>query len=369
MLTAAANVQVDPSANSRQRREAMDAAHKSRDDAEFDRLLSLINDAAVCKYASSLNGGRKCTIEHTVTAAKPLIGSFNYHARVRFTDGSPSWLIRVPRVARLHGCSDSLVDYLILSEYATLKFLGGTAVPAPKAFGYGIRGPGTDHGVGVGFILIEELPGEPWEYGGLSDEKTAEYRGTEHSLANLWKGLADVYAELAKHPLPKAGSLCLREGRLEVGPAASDRFIVLDLFGPFEHSIDYYTAWAEQYLALIADGQLFGGYPVEAYLVYSFLKENAWQLVQDNEDQQRRDTAAETQASGQFFLKHVDDVGHHILVDKDNKITGIIDWEMARVVPPREAFGPSLVTADMGAMDHGPVGPTIRDLALADALR
>jgi aminoglycoside phosphotransferase (APT) family kinase protein len=229
-----------------------------------------------------------------------------------------------------------------------LKFLEPTAVPAPKAFGYGTRGGGggggkTDHGVGVGFILMEELPGKPWNYGGIF-----EAEATKHERDKLWNGLADVLAELAKYPLPKAGSLRPSpKGGLEVGPVASDRFKVLDPFGPFERAIDYYTAWAEQYLTLIADGQLYAEHPIDAYLVYRFLKENAWQLVQDGDDQGIETTpASKKKKQQQFFLKHVDDVGHHLLVDDDLNITGIIDWQMARAVPPREAFGPSLVTVD-----------------------
>ncbi|KAK4124805.1 hypothetical protein N657DRAFT_670696 [Parathielavia appendiculata] len=239
-------------------------------------ISGLGSTTQLCEYASCLSHGRECTIEHGPTSVNTMTGAVNYHTGVRFSDGSPSWLIRVPRVARLLPYS-SLIDYLILSEYATLKFLKGTAVPAPKAFGYAIRGAGTDHGVGL-------------------DAAEHAWRG------NLWRCLADVYAELARQPLPKADSLYVdQEGRVEVGPVASDKFIVLDPCGPFEHAIDYYTAWADH-----------------------FLKDNAWQLVQDYG---HNTVATETSASAQFFLKHVDDVGHHILVDQDNNITGTIDWQ------------------------------------------
>src|SRR5690606_16988540 len=115
-----------------------------------------------------------------------------------------------------------------------------------------------------------------------------------------------------------------------VSATASDRFVCLYPYGPFETSAAYYTAWAEQYLALIADGQLYPQFPIEAYLVYRFLQDNATQLS-DPEDR--------------FFLKHVDDKGDHIMVDEDLNITGIIDWQMARIVPRREAFALSLVSA------------------------
>lgn len=153
--------------------------------------------------------------------------------------------MRVPRVTGFAvGLPVSLAEYLIRSEYATLKFLETTAVPAPRAFTFGVPSENTDHGVGACFLLMEELPGKPWDGRGDS--------------AKVWKGLAGILAELERYPFTKAGSLCVREpGDLPfISATASDRFVCLDPYGPFETSAEYCTAWAEQYLILIADGQL-----------------------------------------------------------------------------------------------------------------
>ncbi|KAJ4313428.1 hypothetical protein N0V84_009407 [Fusarium piperis] len=312
---------------------------------------------AVCQLASRLDGGRNCSIEHSSKVGPDaLMGSANYHARVRFHDGSPSWLLRVPRVASFTvGLPVPLADYLILSEYTTLKFLETTTVPAPQAFSYGVCGKGTDHGVGVSFLLIEELPGKPWTGEGASGKEA-----TEDEKARIWSDLAGILVELEHHPFPKAGSLCFQSpNNIGVSAVASDRFVVLTPKGPFDNSTAYYTAFAEQYLTLIADGQLYTEYPVNAYLVYRFLKDNASQLAQQDE----------AQSPEEFFLKHVDDKRDHLLIDDDLNITGIIDWQMARVVPRREAFGPSLVTADMSALCGGKVSLSADDIALTDALR
>ncbi|TGJ83703.1 hypothetical protein E0Z10_g5084 [Xylaria hypoxylon] len=334
-----------------------DAAYVSQIVNEIDRLRSQINDTAVCEHASRLNGGRSCNVEHSSNVGPgALMGSANYHARIRFHDGSPSWLLRVPRVASFAvGLPVSLADYLILSEYATLKFLETTAVPAPQVFSYGICSNGTDYGVGVSFLLIEELPGRPWTGEGVSSNEA-----TQDEKIKVWSALADILAELEKHPWLKAGSLCFQSSSIDVSAVASDRFVVLTPEGPFDTSTSYYTAFAEQYLTLIADGQLYTEYPVDAYLVYRFLKDNAAQLAQQD---------TEAQVPEKFFLKHVDDKGDHLLVDKNLNITGIIDWQMARVVPRREAFGPSLVTADMSALCGGKVSLSVDDVALAGALR
>ncbi|KAG6004298.1 hypothetical protein E4U21_001195 [Claviceps maximensis] len=316
----------------------------------------MINDVAVCELASRLNGGRSCSIEHSSKVGSgALMGNANYHARIRFHDGSPSWLLRVPRVSSFAvGFPDSLAEYLILSEYSTLKFLETTAVPAPRAFGYGVRSSGSDHNIGVSFLLMEELPGKPWTGDGPCGS-----HATEDEKAKVWGAVAEILAELAKHPFPKAGSLRFQSADIEVSAVASDRFVVLTPEGPFDNSMAYYTAFAEQYLALITDGQLYTEYPIDAYLTYRFLKDNAAQLVQGS---------VEGQTTEKFFLKHVDDKGDHLLVDENLNVTGIIDWQMARVVPLREAFGPSIVTADMSSLCGGKVSLSIDDAVLADIL-
>jgi hypothetical protein len=293
--------------------------------------------------------------DSSTVGAGALMWSANYHARIRFDDWSPSWLLCVPRVATFAGgIPSSLVEYLVLSEYAILKFLETTAVPAPHAFSYGISGAGTDHGTGVSFILMEELRGTPWVGQGMSGgDASADEKG------KVWGSLADIVMELKKHPFPKAGSLCLQSSEIEVSAIASDRFIVLTPRGPFMTSTAYYTAFAEQYLELIADGQLYTEYPVDAYLVYRLLKDNATQSL----------SRVENEVEERFYLKHVDDKGDHLLVDEELNTTGIIDWQMARIVARREAFGPSLVTADMSALCQGKVSLSPNDLILAVMLQ
>lgn len=156
-----------------------------------------------------------------------------------------------------------------------MKFLETTAVPAPQDFAFGVRDDGTDHGVGLGFLLMEELSGKSWQGDGI-DGKLA----TEDDKTRVLQGLADIMAELAAHPFPKARSLTLQGSYIQVSAVARDRFVVLASEGPFDTSASYYTAFAEQYLALIADGKLYTEYPVDAYLIYRFLKDNAPQLVQ-----------------------------------------------------------------------------------------
>lgn len=222
------------------------------------------------------------------------MGNANYHARIRFDDGSRSWLLRVPQVTSCTiGFPEELAACLIRSQYATLKFLETTAVPAPKVFFYGVHGDGTDKGIGVSFLLMEELPGKPWQGGGPSGESA-----TFEENVKVLRAYANILAELARPPFPNAGSLDIDViGNIEVAPTASDRFVVLSPGGPFNTAADYYTAFAEQHLTLISDGQLYTEYPVDAYLVYRFMKDRTASLA--------------SSTTGCFFIKHVDDKGDH----------------------------------------------------------
>jgi hypothetical protein len=115
----------------------------------------------------------------------------------------------------------------------------------------------------------------------------------------------------------------------------------------------YYTAFAEQHLDLIADSQLYTEYLVDAYLVYRLMKDKETDLAQSTPHS--------------FFPKNSDDKGDHILVDDNINIIGIIDWQIARIVPAAEAFGPSLVMTNMSALFGVDVGLIDDDMVLVEA--
>lgn len=131
--------------------------------------------------------------------------------------------------------------------------------------------------------------------------------------------------------------------------------------GPFCNTREYYSTFAEKYLEMICDGQLFPAYPLNAYLIFKYLKDLAesgrWNAFDADFDE------------GPFFLKHMDDKEDHILVDDEYNVTGIIDWTYVRVVPAFEAFGPSLLTANMNAMFNGKAGRSSSDNIMAEVLQ
>ncbi|KAL3463552.1 hypothetical protein BJX64DRAFT_298933 [Aspergillus heterothallicus] len=270
------------------------------------------------------------------------MGCANYHARVRFAENGSPWLLRVPRIN--NSIPRQLIDYLIRSEYATLKFLGTTKVPAPRAFGNGIAGD-TNSRVGISYILMEEMPGRPWNRQGPRGKRSADNKDKE----KVWNRLADILIKLKSHPFSKAGSLL--PGPLASGPIVSAIT-----------TINYYTSFVEQNMSLIANGQLFPSFPLNAYLVFLYLRSQIQDFL-------RKSNYTFGQNAEQSYIKHVDDKGDHLMVDEELNVVGIVDWQMARVVPADEAFGPSLVTAEMGDIYNGFSSVTIHYRALARLLK
>lgn len=278
------------------------------------------------------------------------MGCANYHCWLIF-DTDEKWIVRIPRT----GFSDvpsELVEYLVESEYATLKFLESANIPTPKVHGYGLASDPSNR-VGVCYIMMQALTGKPYY---AHEASTAQKERIIEQVANY-------LAELSKHPVSSIGSFAMVNNQPEISAVASNRFVALGTYGPFTSSLDYITSIIEQYMDLIADGQLHHKHSLEAFLFYYFLRENKDRLMSDGHP----DDNPEQQQ--QFFIKHVDDKGDHLLIDDDYNVTGIIDWQFVRVVPATEAFGPSYVTADLGSLYSSSTGLSADDRLFAGALR
>ena len=312
---------------------------------EVTDLLTRIDVDALLQEVSRITGNNViCSFEpEKYLGAGAIMGCANYHGWIHFDDGK-KWIVRIPR-AEYSDVPETLIDYLVISEYATLKFLEDPKVPAPRAFAYGLAS-NPQNAVGVSYILMEALPGTPY----YSSAATPEEK------ESIFSQLADILIEISKHPLLLAGSLIQSNGDIEVSFFASNRFIALHQYGPFDNALTYFVQTAEQYLDLIADSQLYHEYPIDAFKFYMILRGHAHVLTRHKHP-------------GHFFLRHVDDKGDHLLVDEKGTITGIIDWQFARCVPASEAFGPSYFTADLNALYSGKMEITAEDKRLAVELR
>lgn len=281
-----------------------------------------VNMTSLRDRASILRAGIACTITSDACSESVLkrrMGGQNYHLELSFADGA-SWICRVQR----HNASTPPIDVqnrVLLSEAATLRFLTTTTrVPVPRVFD--VAAQGSDNDVGVGYILMEKIEGHPLCWNDLDSG------GKQKVLERF----AIIFAEISRHTFPAIG--CIEHpDSLQVGPLVHARTATRDESGgihqqgPFNSALDMYLSFAKHQLESILNEEIYVDEPVIPFLVYRYLIDILPTILLE-------DTESETQ----FFVKHVDDKGDHILVDDELNITGIIDWEWAQTLPKQFAF-------------------------------
>lgn len=261
------------------------------------------------------------------------MGGMNYHVPIQFEDGV-EW---IARIRRFNATSPPPVvrDYILQSEVATLKFLEGVNVPTPRVYDFALDNE--TNSVGVGYILMEKLPGKSLNISATSADQRAR----------VLSGVADAFIELYKHPLPKMGALQLEPGDGTIGQFRKE--LLLDLensrlagIGPFTSVEEYRTSEIRLILNYILREEKYTSQPVDAYLIHRFLLDAVPKISPPSHDQ-----------TSQFYLKHADDKGDHILVDDDYNVTGIIDWEWAYTAPFEVAFNSPIAFFNVGEFYDG----------------
>jgi hypothetical protein len=184
----------------------------NRIEVEISQLISQINVPELEKRASALKSNVRCSFKPSIYR-DAIMGNANYHAWLDFDDGD-RWLLCTLRTVFSDVPCD-MVEYFIASEYATLKFLESTKVPAPKVFGYGLASV-KDNVVGVSYLLVECLPGVPLD----SDLLGADTQQHPSILAQV----AEILIGISKYPLPVAGSLIIKDGQNGVSVAQTLSF-------------------------------------------------------------------------------------------------------------------------------------------------
>ncbi|KAG5817964.1 hypothetical protein H9Q74_010093 [Fusarium xylarioides] len=299
--------------------DSYDPAARDAERRELTNLIDTIDTRALEARASHLRQGIPCSIpplQYDRATRSSVMGGMNYHIEVRFDDGI-TWIARIRRF-NATSPPTALRDYILRSEVATLMFLEKTGVPAPKVHDFALEHP--DNPVGVGFILMDKLPGKSLRWS----------IATQQQRKRVMDQLADTFVELRKYPFDLLGSLD-SPGGSHVGALARESltdFMQSEMrtSGPFSSLEEYHVSSIQLILDLIVRDEMYSQQAVDAYIIHRYLIDLVPHVLPAVHDDEK------------FYLKHADDKGDHILVDEHFNITGIIDWEWAHTASPAHAF-------------------------------
>ena len=168
---------------------------------------------------------------------------------------------------------------------------------------------------------MEKVEGEPLDW----------QRATSSQKEKVMQQLVDIFLEIEKHPFDTIGSIMAAGDptAFEIQGFAHHATFRPECggpLGPFHSSLEAARVIIETYLAMIASGEIAATYPIDVYLAHRYRLDIL------------NDTGKEILSEGKFFLKHPDDKGDHILVNKDYDIVSIIDWEWCCTVAKEDAF-------------------------------
>ncbi|CAG7973466.1 unnamed protein product [Penicillium salamii] len=291
------------------------AQYAATEARHIDELCLRIDCSKLCFRASMLREGIPCTVD--LSRKSLMMGNQNIHAEITFDD-NVKWLARF-RLARTSSPPREVRDWILRSEAATMIYLQRyTCIPTPKIFDWACESD-PENPLGVDYILMEKLNGKSLDW------QTA----TSQQKEKIMQQLVDIFLEIDRHPFEAIGSLIsLAENVITLqGLAHQSTFRVgKGPLGPFSSPLEGSTAILKSYLTMIANGEIDPCCPVDTYLFHRFRQDIATALFKD------------VPLGEQFFLKHPDDKGDHILVNDSFDIVGVIDWEWTQTVSKAEAF-------------------------------
>ncbi|KAH9873194.1 hypothetical protein J1614_005592 [Plenodomus biglobosus] len=293
-----------------------------------ERRLSFNVDELKKAAASSVNK----PVTDVQSLHKLAEGGFNRIFEVGMKDGT-SVLARLPYPSTLPQ------RLAVASEVATMEFVRAHGIPTPRILGYGID----ENAIGSEYILMEKLPGRP-----IGD---AWFDLSEQQRLQVLHDIVELEAKLFNIQLPASGSIYyahdLQTSTPMVSiPAMDRRFCV----GPYTglrwwHDVDAIRALqapAEKELAWIHE---YGKprYPFHRQHREAFQYEKQDPMVHITSLEKYLQVAPHlVPTSSELMspvLRHPDMQPNNIFISEDYKITSLIDWQHAIVLPTFLAAG------------------------------
>ncbi|KAI1753171.1 phosphotransferase family protein [Xylaria castorea] len=274
-------------------------------------------------------------------------GGYNVVYRLEYKDGS-SAVMRVP-IRGIVPFPDEKVRY----EVATMRYVAAnTTIPVPHVYYYGTT---ADNPIGLGpFIIMDYIEHHQSMTRELLDPKRAANERPildpdigEEKLEFLYSQAANILLQLSFLKFPRIGSLVEKEGGISTSVEgrpliANMNDLIVHTNAPasilpsqtYASADEWYRALADMHITQLAfqhnDAVEDEDDAREKYVVRQLFRKLAAE----------RRLAPEPESDGGFTLFSEDFRPTNILLDKDLRVVGVIDWEFAYAAPAQFSFDP-----------------------------
>lgn len=273
------------------------------------------------------------TVLHTEASKSCLVsrisGSFNIAHIIQLDN--LKLVIRVPASGWGNGMTETAA-LAIRSQVATLRLIKSqTTIPVPEIYGFDTT---CNNEIGAPYICMSFMPGVPVSTAWFDD---LDYPRLEARRLRILTSLSRALAQLSKFSFKKIGSLQGKEEPFSIGPCHDWR----------ENDDDT--------LSVVASGPYD---TTSAYLQENFAtreKNNEWSIAESK----ILDAVIPCLPTGyqreDFVLSVPDLDSQNILVDGDDNVTGIIDWDHVQTLPRFIGYCrfPSWITRDWDPLMYG----------------
>nr|XP_031863144.1 uncharacterized protein CI109_001623 [Kwoniella shandongensis]KAA5530216.1 hypothetical protein CI109_001623 [Kwoniella shandongensis] len=316
-----------------------------------EKYLEKLDIELIIAEVELLRPGHACTINKpsSWSELQKLVGGCNYHIVIVFDDGR-RWVMRVRKI----GMSYQHLDALRLnldSEFATVSFMSEQCILIPKVWAR----PATSRlPTDLLYFYQEFVPGVS------AFEVLLWVNPITDPTIKLIRSYAEYTLHLEKITFDRVGSLHTRpDGMISVGPLIDRRPPFLQpphFHGPFDTAKQRYLAIIDLRLEQTLRGER---YPPSLELLHYLILLDLRTYLNDH---------CPELEEGPWYIKHNDENGNHVMMEKDGTINGVIDWEWTYITCKAEAFAaPSCM---LGALiDRDPNILSSRETALMEAYR
>ncbi|KAI1737745.1 phosphotransferase family protein [Xylaria scruposa] len=318
-------------------------------DKETDEWERSLHKAELYRAIASLI--KKYRPGEAVELHTPISGGYNVFYRLEYKDGS-SAAMRIPSKGIVR-FPEEKVRY----EVATMRCIAArTTIPVPKIYHFGTA---AENPTGLGpFIIMDYVDHEMTMSEALKDPALEPDERHEldpnisaEKLEFLYRQMANIVLQLSTLTFPRIGSLVEdKDGQF----SASGRPLIQNMNHLIEFtdmpptllpsqsystSDEWYSALADMHMAQLVfqhnDAVVDEDDARDKYVARQLFRRLASKGQLTNDDDDGNDGKP-----SMFPLFSSDLRPSNVLIDKDLKVVGVIDWEFAYAAPPQFSFDP-----------------------------